>query len=200
MFLPDSVFDTLQRERNLLGSRPNAYALGVLLNAVAWEHRAEGFGLSRKVGGITVPFPGGGTICHDVLQLPDGTAWDVLLAAGEQATPIQGDSFTITDPARPWVAPVDPWTAYFLTEPVLPVTWPVPPLLTAPPVPPDLTIILDRLDALEVAVERLLTVPVQEPSQPSDWPEPCDPSDWEAAGRIAWWGVTLPLRRKRGAV
>jgi len=102
-----------------------------MLNAVAWAHRAEGFGLSRKVGGTTVPFPGGGTICHDVLMLPAGTAWDVLIAAGGASTPYQGESFVITDPNRPWVAPVDPGVPI-----PTPIPIPIPPLPIPTPTPP----------------------------------------------------------------
>jgi len=172
------------------GAVPSSVELGILLNRVAWAHRAAGFGLSRKVGGTVVPFPGGGTICHDVLQLLDGTAWDVLVGAGEAATPTQGESFLITDPARPWLAPVDPGES--LPEPA-----PEPELVPAPaPVPPsvpDLTEPLAELSArvwdLEAAIGNLMLL-----SYP---PGDCDPSEWEAAGRLfGLWSVALPLRKK----
>jgi len=113
MRLPDHVFATLTAERAKYGPAPNEIELGLLLNCVAWAHWTEGYGLSRKVGGATAPFPGGGTIAQDILMLRDGTAWDVLYAAGGggPARPVQGESLgIITDPARGWVAPVNPGT------------------------------------------------------------------------------------------
>jgi len=80
---------------------------------------------------------------------------------------------------------VGPEQVWYAVPPEAP---PAPPPIPVPPVPPDLTLMLARLDALEAAVAHLQAEPV---------PEPCDPSQWEAAGRIAFWGVTLPLRHKR---
>lgn len=183
MRLPDDVFATLKAERARFGAVPTDTELGILLNRVAWAHRLAGFGLSRKFGGVTVPFPGGGTICHDVLQLEDGTAWDVLLAAGAASTPVQGDSFLITDPARPWEAPVNPGGGEGPP--------PEPPGEPAPPSIPDLTETLTRLaarvDLLEEQVDALASAPP---------PPVVDPADWEASGKVLLWGVTLPLRRK----
>ena len=110
------------------------------------------------------------------------SAW---LEAGNQNCIRFTDYGAVT--GQQWIRPIP--TPLDLSDPQ-PDDPPVPPTL------PDLTIILARLDVLEATVERLLTAPVPVPYDPSDWPEPCDPSDWEAAGRIAWWGVTLPLRRK----
>jgi len=184
MRLPDDVFATLKAERARFGAQPTDEELGVLLNRVAWAHRDAGFGLSGKVGGTTVPFPGGGTICHDVLQLRDGTAWDVLLAAGEGATPVQGDSFLITDPARPWVAPVDPGTPPAPKPPA-----PEPPI-PEPPLAPVVEALAAQVAALEARVETLEAAP------PIEEPEPFDPARYEAAGKVWLWTVRLPLRRR----
>jgi len=184
MRLPDAVFATLKAERARFGATPTDVELGVLLNRVAWAHRADGFGLSRKVGGTTAPFPGGGTICHDVLQLRDGTAWDVLLAAGEGATPVQGDSFLITDPARPWVAPVDPGTPPMPEPPT-----PEPPTPEPPDFAPVVAELAAQVAALETRVKALEAAPPIEP-------KPFDPAQYEAAGKVWLWTVRLPLRGK----
>ena len=189
MRLPDAVFATLRAERARFGVIPTDVKLGVLLNRVAWAHRDAGFGLSRKVGGTTVLFPGGGTICHDVLQLLDGTAWDVLLAAGEGATPVQGDSFLITDPARPWVAPVDPGMQPTPEPPAPEPPTPEPPIPEPPDLAPVIAALIVQVAALETRVKALEAAPPIEP-------EPFDPAQYEAVGRVWLWTVRLPLRRK----
>ena len=185
MRLPDDVFATLKAERARFGAVPTDEELGILLNRVAWAHRSAGFGLSRKVGGTVVPFPGGGTICHDVLQLEDGTAWDVLTAAGAESTPHQGESFIITDPRRPWVAPVDPGPVEEPTEPTEP---------TEPS--PEIDPLIARIDGLEVLNHDLTQAfgELMARVQGLENAPSADPSQWEAAGKIGWWGVTLPLR------
>lgn len=136
MRLPDDVFETLKAERAKYGAVPNDRELGLLLNATAYAHRGQGFGLSRKDGGAHAPFPGGNPeyIAHDIIMLSDGTAWDCLIAAGAEAKPIQGESFMVTDPNRGWVRPV-PVDA----PPESPAPPPVPPA-------PDLSAVLAKLD------------------------------------------------------
>jgi hypothetical protein len=190
MRLPDDVFASVVAERALFGEVPTSTELGLILNRAAWPHRnhpAGTFGVSHKVGGKVAIFPGGGTIGEDVLMLPDGTYWDVLIKAGAEATPHQGESKIITDPDRYWVAPVDPGPFKEPTEP------------TDPPMPsPEIDPLIARIEGLEVlnhdltqAVGELATRIQTLETAPSS-----DPSQWEAAGKIGWWGVTLPLRRK----
>ena len=108
MRLPDDVFATLKDERAKFGPSPDDHQLGTILNNTAWHHHQQAigrFGLSHKVGGAVAHLPNGDTIAQDILMLPDGTAWDCLVAAGSggPARPTQGESFVITDPARGWV-------------------------------------------------------------------------------------------------
>ena len=187
MRLPDNVFETLKAERAKYGVVPSDVELGRLLNATAWAHRLHGFGVSRKVGGTTVPMPGGGTICRDVLMLEDGTAWDVLVAAGGASTPTQGDSFLITDLARGWLAPVDPGEA---DEPI---PEPIPEPTPSPDPPGDLNAIRYLIARLNDRVTALEQVPIPPPAPLCP---PFDPNAYEAAGKFGWWGVTLPLRKK----
>ena len=137
MRLPDAVFQTLCDERAKFGAIPNAEQLGIILNNTAWAHRGQGFGLSRKDNGAKAPFPGGDPpfIAHDILMLQDGTAWDCLIGAGAEAVPSQGESFVITDPAREWVAPVQP---------------------QGQPPPPDLGAVLAKLDDLRGLVSQAI--------------------------------------------
>ncbi len=113
MRLPDEVFATLKA---VCAAYPftvvqTASDLGAILNRVAWIHRADGWGLSRKDFGTCVPSPVG-LVAEDVLHhKPSNFHWDVLAAAavGAPLKPIQTDAIgPMTDPRRPWVAPVDP--------------------------------------------------------------------------------------------
>ncbi len=109
--LPDDVFRTLVEvcERHP-GLVQDDRLLGDILNEVAWRHRDQGFGLSRKAGGRHVDSPVG-PIAEDVLQRTDGHHWDVLGGAGvgQPLRPGGGQSIGVmTDPNRPWVAPVKP--------------------------------------------------------------------------------------------
>jgi hypothetical protein len=107
--LPADVCTTLRQVRGSAPITSNA-EIGAMLNRVAWTHRAQGLGLSRKAGGNHCESPAGPIAC-DILQLRDGTAWDVLSSAGpgEPTSPNCGGSIgRLTDPARPFVAAVDP--------------------------------------------------------------------------------------------
>jgi len=175
-----SVLDTLIAERAKIGPvydtvtlpdgttkqvdhrpYPTPEQLGALLNAVAWAHRAEGWGLSAKPGGYNVPMPNGARIASDILHnRNDNVIVDCLIAAGERSEPTWNVLGPMTDPNRPWVAPTDPGTAPPVDPPLPPVE---PPACTC-----DLTPVLDaladlheRMGALEIAVRE-----AAQPSQP----------------------------------
>ena len=196
MRLPDDVFASVVAERAKFGAVPTPTELGILLNRVAWTHRDHKngkFGVSRKVGGVVVPFPGGGTIAQDVLMLPHGPYWDVLDRAGADAAPVQGESGIITDPRRYWVAPVDPMpTDTPGPEPTDPVPEP-----TEPPAPSaEIAALTARIEALEGRCAQLIRETAAFVSVVEAALANADPSQWEAAGTVGWWGVTLPLRRR----
>ncbi len=142
-YLPDNVYATLVAVCNRHpGPVQDSRLLGDILNEVAWTHRAEGFGLSRKDSGTHVDSPVG-PIAEDVLQRnTDNHHWDVLQSAGVgyPLQPTQGPSIGVmTDPNRPWVAPVQPATAPPVQPPTQP---PVTPPTQPPPsagwaLPPD---------------------------------------------------------------
>lgn len=140
MRLPENVYQTLvsicdaypwpvvQRERDL----------GDILNRVAWLHRSDGWGLSRKVAGQHVDSPVG-PIAEDILQLKNGHHFDVLGGAGvgQPLRPGRPNSIGIIDlNARPWVAPVDHVPAWL-------VDGPAPPPAPDPDPEPDIPVACD---------------------------------------------------------
>lgn len=104
-----SMLETLRALRAGYGSTMTDDQCVELINAAAWQHRSEGYGLSRKESGTRGRRYDGQECCHDVLMLRDGTYWDCLSGAGAASTPVWGQpSGTITDPARGWIAPIAP--------------------------------------------------------------------------------------------
>lgn len=144
--LPAEVCATLHAVRGSGAIASNAQ-LGEMLNRIAWTHRAQGLGVNRKSGGNNCPSPAGLIACDILQRQSDGAAWDVFGAAGpgEPTTPSCGGAIApITDPARPWVAPVEP------SGPSAGDGGSSGPTTTTPPV--DLAPLLARLDTLEAAL------------------------------------------------
>ncbi len=81
---------------------------GDMLNRVAWEHRAAGYGLHFKGGGNLCPQPGGTTIsCDIIVHGPTQAVYDVLLNEDAEATPTWGFVGKINTMAN-FVDPVQP--------------------------------------------------------------------------------------------
>lgn len=91
--LPPSLLPTIQALRPLYSARPSPEQLTDLLNRVAWQHRAEGWGLLRKPGGTRCRslLHGFDTSCDILVNEVSIWHFDVLIAAGEQATPAWQD-------------------------------------------------------------------------------------------------------------
>jgi hypothetical protein len=96
-----SLLPTLQRIRP---EYPRPWAstaqIGEFLNRVAWEHRAEGWGLLRKTGGTRCPAPHGGGIeisCDVLIHQPTQLHFDVLI-----------DGTGVGDPTWREIGPCDP--------------------------------------------------------------------------------------------
>jgi hypothetical protein len=112
--LPQEVCDAVIRERGKYGPVPTRPELAQILNDAAWSvGQGADWGLSRKDQGFNVSSPdrpGLGNIASDILhRKSDNMIWDVLVAAGEAATPNCGEALgPMGDPNRPWVAPVQP--------------------------------------------------------------------------------------------
>ncbi len=112
--LPSDVCAAVIRERQKYGAIPTRPELAQILNDAAWSiDQGADWGVSRKDQGFNVSSPdrpGLGNIASDILhRKSDNMIWDVLTAAGEAATPNCGEALgEMTDPNRPWVAPVQP--------------------------------------------------------------------------------------------
>lgn len=105
------VRETVAEVRAKYGPSPDDRELGLILNEAAWKHRAEGWGLSRKNSGAKALHVDGSFIARDILHhRPSNMIYDVLVAAGDggPATPAWQEVGVMTDPARPWVAPLPP--------------------------------------------------------------------------------------------
>lgn len=105
--LPATVCQELRTGRAALPTPMTAAQRGVLLNRAAWVGRAGGIGLSRKTAGNICPSPVGSIGC-DVLRLQSGVYWDVITGNAAESINCSNSAGTITDPARAWVAPVEP--------------------------------------------------------------------------------------------
>lgn len=78
-----------------------------ICNAVAWAHRADGWGLSRKPGGNHGVLSNGTPVAVDILfHQPSRTVWDVLIGDDRHAGFLAVTTYDFA--GRPWVAPVQP--------------------------------------------------------------------------------------------
>jgi hypothetical protein len=86
-----SLLPTMQRIRPEYPSPWASLAqVGEFLNRVAWEHRAEGWGLLRKTGGTRCPAPHGGGIeisCDILIHQPTQLHFDVLVDGSVTGVP-----------------------------------------------------------------------------------------------------------------
>ena len=122
--------------------------VAAILNAVAWRHRSEGWGLLEKTFGANCPTATTRIACDILVHRPSGQHFDVLRDAEGSASPDWQNKGPI-DLSR-FLAPVDPGASS--GGPVTPPD-PQPPAV-------DLQPLLTRLDALERAVQVLSsTVP-----------------------------------------
>jgi hypothetical protein len=83
-----SLLPTLERIRPEYPTPMSPAQHGEYLNRVAWEHRAEGWGLLRKTAGNRCPAPHGVEVACDILiHAPSIRHFDVLIDAGGASTP-----------------------------------------------------------------------------------------------------------------
>lgn len=109
----ETIQETLNRVRAKYGPTPTTNECGAIVNETAWIHRndPEKWGVSGKNFGNHATLYEGTKIAADIIQ--NGVtleAYDVLIAAGDggSATPTWNSVGVITDPNRPWTAPVVP--------------------------------------------------------------------------------------------
>lgn len=144
----------LQAERARYGATMTSREVAGMLNAVAWKHRAEGWGLLRKGEGNSCPLNGTFISCDILIHAPTIQHFDVLIDAEGRAEP----TWNLVGPCvlgpasgcemSRYLAPIDPGgpaptptTGGGATTPVQ--------------TPVDLTQVYGRLDGLAAQVERI---------------------------------------------
>lgn len=145
-----SLLEPLTKLRASYPPRMTPEQVGELLNRVAWEHRADGWGLLRKGSGTRCPVPHGGEASCDILiHGPSVTHFDVLADAEGVATPVWRDvGPCVLGPGSGcamanFLAPVAPSDS---PQPI-----PEPPVHSPQPI--DLSPVYAQIDWLKAAIE-----------------------------------------------
>lgn len=119
-----------------------------MCNAVAWRHRAEGWGLSRKVDGVRGRRHDGQECAHDILHhLPSNQLFDVLADAPKTSAPVWQPKGPPQSDDRTWVNPIPP-----AGVPVAPVA---PPPVNPAPSGPTLADVLDAVQTISTRLDLL---------------------------------------------
>src|SRR5215218_8242008 len=144
-------FDTLKALRGRYGATMNNQECVALINAVAWTHRAEGWGLSRKPSGNHGTMKNGTPVAVDILiNQPQHIAVDCLQAGGEASTPtwsvLAANKYDWN--GRPFVSPEDPGVVPNPNPNPNPTPNPNP----NPAPSTDLAAVISRINALEVSL------------------------------------------------
>ena len=147
-----SLIETVKDVRARYGAMMSDDQCVELCNAVAWTHRSEGWGLSKKESGTRGRRYDGQECAHDVLVDAQGVEWDILTAAGRESTPTWGKTGGVARPGREWVAPIEPKGAV-VTPPTPNPTPTPPPAVTCKYAPTDLTGVLAELRAIRAKLE-----------------------------------------------
>ena len=124
-----SLLSTIQAVRAEYGATMNDDQCAELCNKVAWLHRndPQQWGLSYKDSGTHGVLKNGTPVAHDIIMSGvTKEGFDVLVSAGAQSTPTWGSVGLITNPARFWVAPVDPGTGTVPSPNPVPTPTPTP--------------------------------------------------------------------------
>ncbi len=114
MSKPESLLKSVAEERGKYGTPLKNHEMGELLNNVAWQHRADGWGLASKVAGAHTIQPGTGTLVSRDLLVhgPSATMYDVLSdVAGEARPAWQGpmpQDMLFVEPVGTSPPPVEP--------------------------------------------------------------------------------------------
>jgi hypothetical protein len=153
---PASLLPTVQAVR-LKYPNPTQADLGAMLNEIAWIHRADGWGLSRKPSGNHTTQPRTGErIAVDIQHHKyTGTIWDVFADAGGTTTPMWGEANPHNDPARIWIAPVEPLSTGADGDPGDENDTPTPPFTGIDKLRPGIDKLRDDVDMLIATVEKL---------------------------------------------
>jgi FG-GAP-like repeat len=102
-----SLLPTVERIRSEYPTPMSAAQKGEMLNRVAFEHRAQGWGLLAKSGGSRCPSPQGVDISCDILvHAPSAWIFDVLVDQDFAATPAWIDKGPCDSGCPLFVAPI----------------------------------------------------------------------------------------------
>jgi hypothetical protein len=142
-----SLLGSVQAERAKYGASLTPSQVGQMLNAVAWAHRAEGWGLLRKGSGNSCPLGDTFISCDILIHAPSIKHFDVLIDSEGRAEPNWADAGTcVLSPSSGcemsrFLAPIDPGGSPYV---------PVPTASTPPQVPVLTPAVLDysRLEAV----------------------------------------------------
>lgn len=109
-----SLLADVTAERNRYGQTISGIEAGTILNAVAWNNRSAGWGLSGKNFGAFCPSPAGDIACDILHYQPTNTIVDVFGSGpgGVNDQQPANPQWNVLGPPpgsnRPWVAPVQP--------------------------------------------------------------------------------------------
>src|SRR5262245_55840501 len=95
----NNLLTDLQAERAKYPDGPiPAATIAKILNAVAWAHRAEGWGMLQKGSGNSCPIAGTYVSCDILIHKPSVTHWDVLNNAEGDGTGTAAAQFNLVGP------------------------------------------------------------------------------------------------------
>jgi len=95
----NNLLPDLQAERAKYPDGPiPAATIAKILNAVAWAHRAEGWGMLQKGSGNSCPIAGKFVSCDILIHKPSVTHWDVLNNAEGDGTGTAAAQFNLVGP------------------------------------------------------------------------------------------------------
>ncbi len=86
-----NLLGDVQAERAKYPAQMNPSQVAAMLNAVAWTHRSEGFGLLRKGAGNSCPIAGTYISCDILIHAPSIHHFDVLQDSENSARPQWND-------------------------------------------------------------------------------------------------------------
>lgn len=155
-FAQENLFEDVRAERaKYPAGQISAENIAKVLNAVAWKHRAEGWGLLRKGAGNSCPLNGIYISCDVLVHAPSVTHWDALRNAEGDGTGTAEPQFNPDGPCV--LSPSSGCEMRNFQAPFAPDGAPASPPNTPPPPPPpppsvDFAPLLQRLDALDQEV------------------------------------------------
>lgn len=151
VFAQQNLLPDVQAERAKYPTPMTPAQLAQMLNAVAWKHRLEGWGLLEKGAGNSCPLAGKFIACDILVHAPTVTHYDVLSDSDGAATPqFNSSGPCVLSPSSGcamdhFLVPVDPGGGSPSPTPT-PVPVPVPTL--------DLSGVFQRIDWSDANNER----------------------------------------------